>query len=165
MFLFSLTWSVGACTDAAGRVVFDDALRALVHGETPPASESEGGGKRVTLRCDLPPPLLRRDRASADAAADDDAAAAATGSTVFDYVLKRASPRDATKFAWIPWTSTIKPADEIIPPGSSFGSILVPTADGARCAYLLDVATRRAKARSISHWSPYDRVGVVNAVP
>jgi hypothetical protein len=29
----------------------------------------------------------------------------------------------------------------------------------------LDDAARARKARSISHWSPYDRVGVVNADP
>ena len=30
---------------------------------------------------------------------------------------------------------------------------------------LTDVTQRRVEARSISHWSPYDRVGVVNADP
>ena len=29
----------------------------------------------------------------------------------------------------------------------------------------LDDAARARKVRSISHWSPYDRVGVVNADP
>ena len=78
---------------------------------------------------------------------------------------------DAAFFDWGKYTS----AEERAKDGELMGADVLERADEeytARYKYLLDVGGGGgttftgtiAKVRSI-HWSPYDRVGVVNAVP
>ena len=118
MVLFSVIWSVGGTTDARGREHFSAALRALLGGEAPPGVEPMFmAAQPVELQC---PPLP------------------AEGS-VYDVVLSCAPGKPV---AWQQWTDIVTNEQRLIPAGTSFSQIIVPTSDSARYTYLLDLAVQ-----------------------
>lgn len=66
------------------------------------------------------------------------------GATVYDFKF------DSSKMEWMTWADTLSPESKIIPPGSLFGDIIVPTKDSARSVDLLSSCTVLGGGFSIS---------------
>jgi len=116
LFLQTLTWSVGACVNPAGRDKFDEYLKRLVANNLDDSAEwkdflkknpdyvvEEGRVSKVDIPSDL---------------------------TVYDYDF------DPKKMSWATWMSLAKKF--VIPKGAPFSSILVPTVDTERNNFLTD---------------------------
>lgn len=112
IFIFCLTWSIGATGENDARIMFDKFLRVLVTGTAPPGYELWVPEKHETLLCQLP--------------SDEN------GSTLHEYMF------DKNISSWRTWTDTIVPME--IPEEANFSEILIPTKDQMRYTYLLDKA-------------------------
>jgi len=113
--LFSLVWGVGACTDEAGRVAFDNVLRRLLVGDNPKELGPWLGGESVPVTQLFP-----------------------EGRLVHDLAFCKATHK------WIPWAELDAEAfNRKADPSASFESIIVPTQDTLRYTYLLDHLVRK----------------------
>ena len=117
LFMKALIWSLGACVDSKSRVVFDQYLRALIHGDI--ATDTNDAFLEFTLK--------NRDYAVVPRKAmvpfPED------GSVYdFDYHIKKGS--------WVVWMDDS--AQHPIPRDALYTSILVPTIDTVRNAHILD---------------------------
>lgn len=115
IFLFALVWSVGGCTDEAGRVSFDDTLRKLIVGEVPVELKPYMTGQPVPITQLFP-----------------------EGRLVYDFAF------DKGKAKWVPWLETMPEGSGRIPAEAEYMSIIVPTQDTVRYTFLLDALARHS---------------------
>ena len=115
IFLFALVWSVGACTDEAGRAEFDSTLRRLLVGDVPAELKPWMGGPSVPITQLFP-----------------------EGKLVYDYTF------DKERAKWVPWLQTIDKSAMTLDPEMAFANIIVPTADTVRSTFIFNALTTHA---------------------
>eukprot|EP00892_Ulva_mutabilis_P009854 jgi/Ulvmu1/7240/UM035_0027.1 len=108
LFLFSLCWSVGGNTDAAGRGVFNAYLRRLVANDIPEELSLHMQGKRVQINQMMPDTR-----------------------SVYDFVFDRSHNR------WEFWLNKAGD-QKSPPSDAEYTNIVIPTVDTIRYTYLLD---------------------------
>ncbi|CAM9558130.1 unnamed protein product, partial [Phaeothamnion confervicola] len=117
LFLMALTWSVGACVDAAGRSRFSNYLRALSQQDAPLLEGSAAHADFLGKNREWTP----RSRPLSVAVPEE--------GLVYDYRF------EAKKGQWGSWLD--KSSKFVIPRDASFSSIAVPTLDTVRHEYLV----------------------------
>ncbi|DBA76763.1 TPA: hypothetical protein ACH3X2_008790 [Trebouxia sp. C0005] len=115
LFVFSVVWSVGATGDTEGREAFDTFFRQVMYGSSPAGFEEYIPKNHPRLTAAMMP----------------------DSSSVYSFTFNK------DKSEWQSWSDTLSPA--VIPPGSDFSDIIVPTQDSARYTFLLDTALRHAQ--------------------
>ena len=113
IFLFALVWSVGACTDEAGRATFDATLRRLLVGDVPPDLKPWMAGPAVPITQLFP-----------------------EGKLVYDFTF------DKERAKWVPWMDTVSKEATVLDPEADFANIIVPTQDTVRSTFLFDALVR-----------------------
>ena len=106
LFLFSLVWSVGGNTDEDGRRKFDVALRRLLANDPPADLKQWITGSALKLTTPFPE----------------------GGKLVYDFMF------DKGRSKWIPWMDTVE--SKALDPEAEYSTIIVPTMDTVRYAYL-----------------------------
>ncbi|CEM09924.1 unnamed protein product [Vitrella brassicaformis CCMP3155] len=114
LFYFAIVWSIGACTDQEGRVVFDGFLRGFINGLPDLAKEYDliGTYEPRQGKGGLPDKGL-----------------------LYDYFIHESSGK------WTPWTARIGTFD--IPKDAQPHTIIVPTGDTVSNAYFLQALVAR----------------------
>jgi len=112
LYLFALTWGVGATVTDDGRAKFDVFLRQLLKKEVPDILSTPGAPQPVF-------PALKLTKGLPDKG------------TAFDYVFS------VERNSWLGWMSTV--GTYTVPPGSAFNEIFVQTIDTVQYGYIADI--------------------------